>query len=94
MNNWTKSNKAIWIGALVGGLFGIIITFLSILFWTETRFLRYIAFYIPGKIMTIVNICPDWFRILDCPIIPLVTIIFYALIGALTGFIIQKVIKK
>lgn len=86
-------HKSIWIGGVVGVIFGIMIIILTIKFWTEMRSLRYIVFYIPGKIMTIMNICPDWFRILDCPFIILVTIIFYTLMGILIGYLYHKTKK-
>ena len=85
--------KGWMIGGIVGGVVGLMIIVLTMKFWTEMGFLRYIVFYIPGKIMTIMNVCPDWFRILDCPFIILVTIILYTLIGILIGYLYHKTKK-
>lgn len=75
-------NKVIWIGGIVGLIFGFIISFLSI----GIKSLYFLG-YIPMKIATLTG-CESW----QCaPFYLISSMLFYTLIGLLFGFIVYLI---
>ena len=85
-------------GSWIGLAFGVLVIILAWGLWSETSFFRSIAFYIPGNLVGLFvssgSDCSDWFRVLDCPIINLVTVLFYFLVGWGVHSLIRKLSKK